>query len=289
MADKILSFYQNGDIRNLNKFQMDFANSDPIVTFHGLNHTSKNYVNLIGDILTLLKRNTNAPVDIEFACDGDIHKLYLLQCRPQSQSDSPIDISIPDNISKDKILFTANEYVTSGEVKDIKFIVYVNPDEYSKLESYSDLAEIGKIVGELNQILPKKKFILMGPGRWGSRGDIKLGVHVGYSDINNTSVLIEIAKKKQDYVPELSFGTHFFQDLVEAQIKYLPLYPEKGDNLLDESVFEKFNSIKKFLKVSEKFEKVICLLHVEKTFPGSTLTIVMDGDKNKAVGFFQEQ
>ena len=69
----------------------------------------------------------------------------------------------------------------------------------------------------------------MGPGRWGSRGDIKLGVNVTYSDINNTAVLIEIARKKGNYVPDLSFGTHFFQDLVEASIRYLPLYPdEKG-------------------------------------------------------------
>ena len=66
----------------------------------------------------------------------------------------------------------------------------------------------------------------MGPGRWGSRGDIKLGVNVTYSDINNTTALVEIALKHGDYVPELSFGTHFFQDLVEASIRYLPIYPD---------------------------------------------------------------
>ncbi|MBL0177230.1 MAG: hypothetical protein IPP94_18625 [Ignavibacteria bacterium] len=66
----------------------------------------------------------------------------------------------------------------------------------------------------------------MGPGRWGSRGDIKMGVSVTYSDINNTSVLVEIARRRGDYVPDLSFGTHFFQDLVGASIRYLPLYPD---------------------------------------------------------------
>ena len=70
----------------------------------------------------------------------------------------------------------------------------------------------------------------MGPGRWGSRGDIKLGVSVTYSDINNTAVLMEIAAKRGNYVPDLSFGTHFFQDLVEAGIRYLPLFPgERGE------------------------------------------------------------
>ena len=72
----------------------------------------------------------------------------------------------------------------------------------------------------------------MGPGRWGSRGDIKLGVSVTYADINNTAMLIEIARRSGGYVPDVSFGTHFFQDLVEAGIGYLPLYPDdEGDRL----------------------------------------------------------
>ena len=66
----------------------------------------------------------------------------------------------------------------------------------------------------------------MGPGRWGSRGDIKLGVRVTYSDINNAAMIIEVARKKGNYVPDVSFGTHFFQDLVESGIRYLPLYPD---------------------------------------------------------------
>ena len=284
--NQIISIYRDREIYTPTGNMININEDIPIVSFSRLLKNGP-FLHQIRDVLNILQDELNFPVDVEFACDGDIHKLYLLQCRPQSQSSGPENISIPDNISEDRVLFTANEYITSGEVKDINYIVYVNPDEYGKLESYSDLSEIGKIVGELNQILPRRKFILMGPGRWGSRGDIKLGVHVGYSDINNTAVLIEIAKKKQDYVPELSFGTHFFQDLVEAQIKYLPLYPGKGDNLLDDSVFEKSNSIKKVLQISEKFEKVVCLVNVEKTFPGLTLKIVMDGDKNKAIGFFE--
>ena len=81
-------------------------------------------------------------------------------------------------------------------------------------------------MGRLNKVLPKRQFVLIGPGRWGSRGDVKLGVPVTYSDINNSSVLIEVARRKGNYVPDLSFGTHFFQDLVEANIRYLPLFPD---------------------------------------------------------------
>ena len=78
-------------------------------------------------------------------------------------------------------------------------------------------------------MLPRRQFTLIGPGRWGSRGDIKLGVRVTYSDINNTSLLIEVAARRGNYVPDLSFGTHFFQDLVEAGIRYVPLFPGERD------------------------------------------------------------
>jgi hypothetical protein len=95
------------------------------------------------------------------------------------------------------------------------------------------LRDGGRAVGRLNKILPKRQFALMGPGRWGSRGDIKLGVPVTYSDISNTSLLIEIASRREGSVPELSFGTHFFQDLVEASIRYLPLYPGEDGGMLN--------------------------------------------------------
>ena len=73
----------------------------------------------------------------------------------------------------------------------------------------------------------------MGPGRWGSRGDIKLGVSVTYSEINNTAMLIEIARKQKSYVPELSFGTHFFHNLTSLQIGYMTVNAATGNGFLD--------------------------------------------------------
>ena len=126
-------------------------------------------------------------------------------------------------------MFSANRYISDGSIEDISHIVYVDPDGYNSLQELSQLINIGRAIGQLNSLLPKRRFILMGPGRWGSRGDIKMGVQVSYSDINNTAALIEIARKKSNYIPELSFGTHFFQDLVESNIRYLPLYPDNRE------------------------------------------------------------
>ena len=77
----------------------------------------------------------------------------------------------------------------------------------------------------------------MGPGRWGSRGDIRLGVPVSYADISNSAVLVEVARQKGGYLPDLSFGTHFFQDLVESSIRYLPLYPDDPGVVFNEAFF----------------------------------------------------
>jgi pyruvate,water dikinase len=141
------------------------------------------------------------------------------------------------------------------------------------------------VVGDLNQRLPRQRFILIGPGRWGSRGDIKLGIRVGYSDINNTAMLIEVAKKKKDYVPELSFGTHFFQDLVEAGIRYLPLYPDEPGAVFNQEFFDNSpNVLRKLLPQAKNLEQVIRVIHVPKVANGATLTVYMDGDREQALG-----
>ncbi|HRY61058.1 MAG TPA: hypothetical protein P5266_02590, partial [Candidatus Fermentibacter sp.] len=165
-------------------------------------------------------------------------------------------------------------------------IVYVDPDGYDDIPSMEALYDCGRIVGRLNQKLPSKRFILMGPGRWGSRGDIKLGVHVGYSDINNTSMLIEIAKTKRGYVPDLSFGTHFFQDLVEADIKYLPLYPDDPGIVFNHDFFRlSHNQLRKLVPGSEHLEDVIRVIRVGREKQGATASVAMDGDSDRAIGY----
>ena len=192
---------------------------------------------------------------------------------------------IPDDIPIENIIFSANKYVSNGLVSNISHIVYVNPQKYSEISDYEDLVSVGRAVGKLNKILPKRQFILMGPGRWGSRGDIKLGVSVTYSDINNTSVLIEVARKKKDYLPDLSFGTHFFQDLVEANIRYLPLYPDDKGNVFNEDFLDNSNNV--FLDMLPDYERikdVVKVIDIAATTNGQIMQILMNADKNQAVG-----
>ena len=162
---------------------------------------------------------------------------------PRATGRTRLPAAIPQNLPPDKVIFSAAHFVSNGKVPDITHIVYVDLEGYSQLPDPAAMRDVGRAVGRLNKLLPKRQFILVGPGRWGSRGDIKLGVPVTYSDINNTAMLIEVARQKGNYLPELSFGTHFFQDLVEASIRYLPLYPDDPQTTFKELFFQRSHSV----------------------------------------------
>jgi hypothetical protein len=236
-------------------------------------------------ILETLQRELRMPVDIEFAHDGT--NLFILQCRPQSHGAAAIPATIPHDVTRDRILFTANRYVSNGTVSGITHVVYVDPQKYSELHDRAQLLTVGRAVSRLNAILPKRQFILMGPGRWGSRGDIRLGVNVTYSDINNTAMLVEVARKKRDYVPELSFGTHFFQDLVEASIRYLPLYPDEPDVIFNEEFFANAeNMLPGLLPDFASLADTIRVIDIPRVTGGHTLQVLMNGEAEEAMAMF---
>ncbi|MCP4601330.1 MAG: pyruvate, phosphate dikinase [Proteobacteria bacterium] len=283
-VNQIISINRDGIIKRPIGLTTDFEADDVIVTFDGLIENGR----LVGQIEAITKTLSsvlNTPVDIEFASDGE--DFYLLQCRPQSYTKDDVSVDIPRDVPEADILFTANRYVSNGIVTGITHIVYVDPAKYGELSNLEDLNAIGRKVGQLNKILPKRQFILIGPGRWGSRGDIKLGVHVTYSDINNTAMLIEVARKKGNYVPDLSFGTHFFQDLVEASIRYLPLYPDNnGVKFNEEFLLSSPNSLEEIMPGSAHLADVIHVIDITKVTGDKVLNVLMNADGEEALGMF---
>lgn len=144
------------------------------------------------------------------------------------------------------------------------------------------MLEVATIVGKLNKMLPKRRFY----GSWedGSRGDIKLGVSITYSQINNTAMLIEIAKQKGNYKPDLSFGTHFFQDLVEASIRYLPLFIDGGNSFLNEIIIKDSNNLLiDMLPEYSHLKGVVYILDIENEFDGGTLKVLMSAEEEIAL------
>ena len=283
MFKNVFSTFESNMVRKASQFD-DMEKSDFIVTFEGL-LSDTNFVQRIQTVLSTLQTNMKTPIDIEFVHDGS--HLYLLQCRPQSHTGDISPDPLPKDLPAEKVLFSANKYISNGKVPEITHIVYVDPAAYGEVEDRFTLLQVGRAVGKLNKILPKRKFILMGPGRWGSRGDIKLGVNVTYSEINNTSMLVEIARKKGNYVPDLSFGTHFFQDLVEASIRYLPLYPDDEGIIFNQDFLSNSeNILSELLPEFSIIENIVHVIDVRAMTGGHILKILMNAELSGAFGIF---
>jgi hypothetical protein len=268
-------------------------NIDPsqlILTFDGLLQRGE-FVPLLKTILTRLAQQYEQPVDIEFAVSltPEIEKpnlaFYLLQCRPQNQwsGDSREVQAMPTELSaRDKILL-CTRMVPQGQVSHVEYIIYVDSEAYYGLDTPDDYSKVATCIGRLNSALEGKPFILVGPGRWGS-SDPMQGVPVSYADIFNTRVLVEVASNKSGFSSEPSYGTHFFQDLVESQIYPLAIYPEEpGDYLNWDFIKQSQNQLSKFISQPTKASACIKVIHIPTERPGYYLEILMDGQR--ALGY----
>lgn len=283
--NQIVSIIDHDHLRKPSGLGIDFEKDELIATLDGL-ITETPFVSRLRNLLLFLQEKFQIPIDIEFASDGK--HFYLLQCRAQSYAEDSAPMPIPKDIPANKIIFTADRHISNGKIPNITHIVYVDPEGYNQLSSITELTQVARAVGKLNKILPKRKFILMGPGRWGSRGDIKLGVNVSYSDISNAAALIEIARKKGNYLPDLSFGTHFFQDLVEASIRYLPLYPDDDGIIFNEDFLKHSpNALPTLLPEYANLSHTIHVIDVPIVTDGQILSVLMNADQDKAMGFLK--
>lgn len=208
-----------------------------VVTFDGLLGNST-FPSQMRSILWQLESALGEPVDIEFC--GQQKKLYLLQCRPQMTYKQISAVKLPEDLSGDEIVFNVNHMVPTVDLEGLKYLVYVHPEGYSKLDKVS-IMKVVSALRELNSKLERRSFILVGPGRWGTGWDDPwLGVPLRFSELNNCALLCEIADPQAGRFSEPSLGTHFFNDLVGHDIRVLALYPRKKEaifnrRLLDDS------------------------------------------------------
>ena len=261
----------------------DLKGAELCLTFDNL-LSKTNFVPLVKKVLSKVEAAYGRPVDIEFAWDED--KLYILQCRSLSTRKEMEKVVIPENIPKDRILFTTQDGLSNSIVHDLEYVVYVNPRAYDLLGTVEEKMRIGHVVNLLNKHFSGKRYALMGPGRWGSN-DINLGVRVSYADINNTTLLVEVAFAKEGYRPEVSYGTHFFQDLVEADIVIVPLFPDDPGAILNEKfLLDSRNILTEIVPEAADCEGVVQVIHVPSALPGQYLQVYLDIHNQKGIGFF---
>jgi len=283
--DQAVSVMEHGFIRRPVGTHIFEDPSNLVVTFDRFTHDSAHPA-FLRWVLHRLEAAYGCPVDIEFAHDG--RDFYLLQCRPQVVRQAE-EVQVPSDVPLDRQVFSACRDIDSGSVHGVEYVVLIDPRDYNRLESAERRLGVARAVRLLNERLQERCFILMGPGRWGTR-DLRMGVHVGYSDINYANMLIEIARPVGGFVPEVSFGSHFFQDLVESRIPYLALYPEEEGNLFDEEFFHGArNALPHLLPELADYADVVRVIDVADASGDLLLNVDMDGDAQEALGYLAER
>ncbi len=231
---------------------LDAPPASLVLTFNNLIRKTP-LIRTMDELLMKLEKAWKHPVDIEFTAlfdqSGTV-KINLLQCRPlRIPNSGDLLIEIPRRIARENILFESRRTLSAGIIENIRYVIYVDPAKYARSPSDSFKRSIGRVVGELNEKLggAKEKIMAVGPGRWGST-NIDLGVNVSYADIDNVKVLVELSRVEGGHEPELSYGTHFFQDLIEAEMLYLPVFPEQPGSRFNQAFFtESPNSLGELL------------------------------------------
>ncbi len=187
---------------------------------------NRTFTGLMQKLLKTLQRVYGTPVDIEYAINMDERGNFvvnLLQCRPLYVGQDGGRISL-DDVKPEKVLFDVVDSSMSGSgVRRIDVVVSVDPVKYYEYP-YRSKYEVAKAIGYVNRHYrgSGKKLMLMTPGRIGTSSP-ELGVPVKFGEISNFSVICEISDSRAGYNPELSYGSHMFQDLVESEIGYVAI------------------------------------------------------------------
>ncbi|HKZ54850.1 MAG TPA: PEP/pyruvate-binding domain-containing protein [Anaerolineales bacterium] len=261
------------------------------ITFDGLLGRTP-FPSLLSELLQHLEKHWGSAVDVEFTAHiPDPHaapaqiKISLLQCRPLPSLQTAYQAHLPEGLSDEEIVFSSHFMVPQGYLRDIQHVIFVVPEKYFALPSAHARSEVGRIIGRLNSALPKKSFLCVGPGRWGTENH-DLGVYVGYADICNAGALVELSGREVGPAPEPSLGTHFFHDLMEAQIYPVALSLDREDTLFNQRFFyDTPNSLREWVDVSEDLGGTVRLIEVRAFRAEHHLELVMDDESGVTVAF----
>jgi len=257
-----------------------------ILTFDPL-LSKVSFTGVMQKMLKILEDRYRYPVDIEFTINfakEGTPQINLLQCRPLQTKGQGKRVYIPENIASERIFFQSEGNFMGGNIaQPLRRIIYIEPEGYSKLP-LSEKYTIARLIGKLNQQIGNQEdlpTLLLGPGRWGTTTP-SLGVPVRFSEINHMTAIVELEYSSGSLTPELSFGTHFFQDLVETDIFYVAIFPEKENVLFHKQWMDLLpNIIETLIPEGSRYGEVIKVHDVE----GKGLFLLADIVSRKVVCF----
>lgn len=218
-------------------------------------------MDMMKDILALIQREYEYPVDIEYTINisetGEF-VVNLLQCRPLQVAKNTEDVTIPETVPESQIfLDCCHASMGLSQVFKLDYIVMVDPIAYYNME-YSRKYEVAKLLGSINWYFRKKDkhLMLMVPGRIGTTSP-ELGVPTSFAEVSEFDIICEISENQAGYMPELSYGSHFFQDLVEAEILYCAIFRDETTNIYAPEKLQALDN-----KLPELFPEAECLASV---------------------------
>lgn len=191
--------------------------------------TNRTFTKLLHDIMKALESAYRHPVDIEYAVNvgenGDF-VLNMLQCRPLKSLSGAADVKVPDEAEGIVVFRIKDACMGNSREMALDEVVYVDPEAYYRCP-HRKKTQVASLVGAENRKLgcAGDRAFLLAPGRIGTSSP-ELGVPVSFADICNFDGLCEIAYSGAGYAPELSYGSHMFQDLVEADIYYGAIFED---------------------------------------------------------------
>ena len=265
------------------------APSPGILTFDRL-LSETTFVEDTREMLKILRDAYEYPVDIEFTSnflsDGG-YRINLVQCRPLQVREGGRIVPVPSRLpAEDMVLEAQGTIVGQSSFTTVDRLIYVVPAAYMKLpiaDRYSIARMIGRLTHAEEEGETGKTIMLLGPGRWGTSTP-SLGVPVSFGEINTVSVLCEIVGMHGTVVPDVSLGTHFFNDLVEADMLYLALFLGRKGNFLNEDFFRRSrNRLADLVPEEAEWSDVVRVIDIPEAPGGRALYLNANSPGQRAV------
>ncbi len=258
----------------------NMENDDLVPGIHGKGPLVVNFANILkynqlplADtlqvLLKLFKEAMGSPVEIEYAVDFEpgengLPTFYLLQIKPLIRIEEQVEVDL-ESVNPDKVFMYAESGMGNGKVANIRDVVYVDSEKFDKMKTRQIAQEIAEFNREFEE--ENKEYILIGPGRWGSR-DPYTGIPVLWANISKARIIVEVGLP--DFPLDGSLGSHFFHNVTSMNVGYFSLHHNSDKSLL------KIEALKQ-QKVKRETEFI---KHVEFDKP---LTVLMNGRVRKAL------
>jgi pyruvate, water dikinase len=213
-----------------------------VLTFDGLLSATQ-FVKQMRELVATLEGAYRYPVDVEFTANflasGEL-RVNVVQCRPLQVKEGGVIQPPPADLPESSILLASRgPVIGQSTVAPVDRVVYVDPDAYASLGT-QDRYEVARVIGRVTRADAARalRILLLGPGRWGT-STVSLGVPVSFAEIHRVSAICEILRMGANVVPDVSLGSHFFNDLVEANMLYLAIDPGRAGHRLDEALLRR--------------------------------------------------